>query len=332
MKRLIIISMLVFALGGGYVRCEDVYSLILTGRLEQARDSLSRVATASSRDGNLLYYQSLLEPEADQAAHLMEAALQASVLVRYEEEIYYRLAQYYVLKKNYQRLSRLLADYHSRWEKGKYRDEMQRLSVLLEELGANFEAALQQCDRYLVSHTEGDDEQWGNIDKARILNAHKKGIGASKMLRRLSHAESGPGIPQALYLLGTEAAKQKRVDDAVFFYSLLREGYPSAVGLDDLVEKLGGISAGAAPDNAAEKLTGTFYSVKVGVFSDAANARRQADKFRNYDQKVEIKPKNISGKKYHVVYVGRFEDYSHAARFRIQLEAAHSEVFQVVAR
>ena len=62
------------------------------------------------------------------------------------------------------------------------------------------------------------------------------------------------------------------------------------------------------------------------------NARRQADLFKGYDKKVEIKTRKISGKKYRVVYVGRFQDYQEAVRFKLQLEATHREAFQVVAR
>ena len=170
------------------------------------------------------------------------------------------------------------------------------------------------------------------IDKARILGAHGKRIGANETLRQLSRAKKGVGVSQALYLLGMDAIARDRADDAIFFYNILREGYPAAVGLDELMTGLGDMSARASSDNQAEKLTGTFYSVKVGVFSESGNARRQADLFKGYDKKVEIKTRKISGKKYRVVYVGRFQGYQEAVRFKLQLEATHREAFQVVAR
>jgi cell division protein FtsN len=85
-------------------------------------------------------------------------------------------------------------------------------------------------------------------------------------------------------------------------------------------------------DDTAEKLTGTFYSVQVGVFSQKGNAKRQAKIFAAYDQKVDIETKTISGKKYRVVYVGRFATFDEANRFKKMLEANHHEVFRVVAR
>lgn len=331
MKSLIVIliTALLFA---GPAYSDDIYVLIHKGKLSQARDLISKASTASIRDGNMLYFQSLLEPDADNAASLMKAALGAAVITRYTEEIYYRLAQYYLIEKNYTRLAEILAEYKSRWPDGKRQGEIMRMLLFLDEKDRKFETALHQCDDYLVRFSEGASAQWGRIDKARILDAYGKKIGATRLLRRLSREKSGIGIPQALYMLGTGAAANKRVDDAVFFYNLFREGYPSAVGLDDLVVQLGSMSGSVTNDIAAEKLTGTFYSVKVGVFSNSGNAKRQADKFRGYDQKVQIKSKDISGQKYHVVYVGHFQDYQQAARLKIQLEAAHNDLFQVVTR
>ena len=152
------------------------------------------------------------------------------------------------------------------------------------------------------------------------------------ILRSLSREKSGEAVPLALYLLGVDAIERKRPDDAVFFYNLLREAYPSAVGLDDLVEQLGGLSDQVSTDGRAEAITGTYYSIQVGVFSSRGNARRQADKFKAYDHKIDIKPKTISGKKYRVVYVGRFDSYEAARQFKSQLETTHGEAYQVVAR
>ncbi len=310
----------------------DIYNLITQGKLDEARQELSALATASSRDGNVLFYQSLLEPDGEQAARLMEASLSASVSVRFQEEIYYRLAQYSLLAKNWSRLSELLIDYRSRWETGKYEGEMLRLSILLDESQKDFESALTQCDRYLVRNPSKTDQQWGHVDKARIFGASGKGIGSLETLRKISRAKSGDCIPQALYVLGMNAAQRKRTDDAVFFYSLLREGYPDAVGLDEIVERLGNMSSSAPSDDTAEKLTGTYYSVKVGVFLEKSNANRQADVFRRHGKKTEVKKKTISGKAYHVVYVGRFQAFAEASRFKTQLEAEHGEPFQVVTR
>jgi hypothetical protein len=236
------------------------------------------------------------------------------------------------MRKDYRKLSETVADYRSRWETGRYRGEMQRLSVLTDGLSKEYESALRQCDRYLMDNSSGDKQHWGLVDKARILSAHGMEIGAGETLRQLSRSKKGVGVPQSLYLLGMQAIARNKVDDAIFFYNMLREAYPAAVGLDQLQVGLGGMKPRASSNNKAEALTGTYYSVKVGVFSESANARKQADKFKESGQKVDIERRRISGRDYQVVLVGRFDDYDEATRFKLRLEAAHHETYQVVAR
>ena len=332
MRRLLVTSLTLILSLAAAAQTETIYTLIQKGRLTEARDSLSLRASAATRDGNTLFYQSLLEADAEQAVRLMEAALKATLQSRHREEIMYRLAQYHLLRGNYGELSQLVADYQARWEPGRYSAAMRRLSVLVDDLQQSHESALRQCDRFLMRYTDRDFQQWGLIDKARILAGHGKRIGADETLRKLSRARKGVGVSPALYLLCREAIARNRADDAIFYYNILREGYPSAVGIDHLMTGLGDMSSRTSPDNRAEKLTGTFYSIKVGVFSEPGNARRQADKFRGYDKRVEIKTRDISGRKYRVVYVGHFDDYEAALQFRLRLEGTHQEAYQVVAR
>lgn len=310
----------------------DVYELIAEGRIREAADSLARYTTASTRDGNILFLQALIEPNAVKSAQLMEAALKADLKLDYREEALFRLGQFYLVNGQFLDMARVVNEYRTRWESGRYDLQMRRLSILADEKSRQYDRALDQIDKYLVRNPDGDANQWGEIDKARVMMLSNKRIGAVKMLRSLSRKSSGPGVSQALYLLATDALANKQYDDAVFFYNLLREAYPSSVGLDALVERLGDISAPVVNDNTAEKLTGTYYSVKVGVFSDKDNARRQKDIFKSYGKPIDIQSKGISGKTYHVVYVGQFSSYTDAVLFKETLEANHSEVYQVVAR
>lgn len=332
MKKVIVLLSLLALVTARDVLADNIYSLIRQGRLREAADSLSGVSTASTRDGNKLFFLSLLEQDAAQSARLMEAALQTSVSAIYRQEIYYRLAQYQFIKGDYNRLGQLVGEYLSFWEAGKYRQEMMRLSILLDEKTGAYDSAVRQSDRYLLEYNTGLASQWGLIDKSRVMTRFDKTVGAHNLLRKLAREKSGPGVTQALYMLADKAIKEKHTDDAVFYYNLLREAYPRAVGLDALLNKMGALASTYDNDSRAEKITGTFYSVQVGVFSVKKNANRQAEMFKRYDQKVDIKDKIISSVRYHVVYVGRFADYESARKFKEVLQANHGEVYQVVAR
>jgi len=134
MRRLLVTSLTLILSLAAAAQTETIYTLIQKGRLTEARDSLSQRASAATRDGNTLFYQSLLEADAEQAVRLMEAALKATLQSRHREEIMYRLAQYHLLRGNYGELSQLVADYQARWEPGRYSAAMRRLSVLVDDL------------------------------------------------------------------------------------------------------------------------------------------------------------------------------------------------------
>ena len=260
------------------VYAENVYSLIKKGQLNEAKDSLSQRSSALNRNGDDLYYLSMLEESADKSAQLMEASLRASVSASFRQEIYFRLAQYYFIKNDLRLLKKTVDGYLSKWENGKYRSDMFRLRVYFEENKKNFNSAIREIDRYLMEYTKNDNYQYGLIDKARIMYRYKKYVGANKLLRNLSREKSGPGVSQALYALATDAIKNKKTDDAVFFYNIHRDGFPHSVGLDATIDKLSGMSTTGDKDNKAEEYTGTYYSVQVGVFSSKSNANKFSNK------------------------------------------------------
>lgn len=326
---------------------ESIYGLITRGDLERAEDSLASLSSTELRDGNMLFYASLIETDAEKSADLMQAALRSSVSPIHREEIYNLLAEYYYLKGDYDRLRGVLLDYLTVWESGRHRRYMMRLATLVDELTGAHNAARRQAERYLMHYPEGDEAQWGLIDKARIMAESGEDVAADDILRKLSHNAEGPGVPMALTLLAQQAIADGHGEDALFYYNLLRDGYPAAVGLDALTEQLSGLPAGrrtsspASPveppdatseDSGTEPTGGPVYSVRVGVFSVPENARRQADRFAESGRAVDIVNRTISGNDYRVVLVGQFADYQSAAAFKHQLEQEHNEVYLVVTR
>lgn len=324
LKTLLVITLL-FATSAS----ANIYSLIKEGKLAEATDSLTPYLSAATRNGDILFFQSLLEPSAKKSADLMEASLKASVSLTYRQEIYNLLAQYYLFTGNYNKLTNMISEYRSIWPQGKYAGDMARFSMLIDEHNRSFTAAYQQAERIVNSN---DQDHWSKIDQVRILLLQNQKTKAAEILRKMSKESDSVGEAIALYLLAGRAIERERPDDAIFFYNMLREAYPSAVGLDALINKMSLLTPSSDADNRAEKLTGTYYSVQVGVFSSKDNAERMADKFKKYDKKIDIKDKNVSDKKYQVVYVGRFTTLEEAYTFKNQLEQAFSEVFQVVAR
>jgi len=332
MKLFVKVTLYLFVLTSATISATSIEKLMDEGKIDEVRDSLSARSTAAQRDGNTLYWQALIESDAHQSARLLRAALNAAVDFEHQEDIYYRLAQYYFLVGDKGALTKLIIDYRAKWENGRHKAEISRYAIAVDESQGHLETALRQVDKYLINNSVGDAYQWGMVDKARVMIDNNKRIGAVQMLRELSRGKYGPGVPQALYLLAQDAIEHKRTDDAVFYYSLLKESYPIAVGVESLVNQISTMSTKIDNDNTAEKLTGTYYSVQVGVFAESGNAKRQANSFKKYGKKVDIGKKKIGDTTYHVVYVGRFESYPEALTFKDKLEAEHGETFRVVAR
>ncbi len=319
-------------ISAGDVNSGDIYSMIKNGDIDAARDSLSKLSTAAQRNGNYLFYLSLVERHAQKSVELMEAAQKAGVSAIYREEIEYRLAQFMILSGNTRKASKITTNYLTQHEGGKRRPQFMRYSALIDEQEKRYEAAIRQIDRFLLQYDSDNLQTLGQIDKARIMMSHRKTIAARVLLRKLSSKKSGEGVAPALYYLTLDATNRKRTDDAVFFYNLLKEGYPASIGLDALLDNMSGLSSYSQREKIADQRTGTYYSVQLGVFADRKNAERFSKKFKKYGHKVEIKSKYISGRTYRVVFVGRFNSYEAAAIFEQKLEAEHKEVFQVIAR
>jgi len=155
MKRTLVVILALLAVGPTCpLQAADIYDLISAGRIREAADSLARYTTASTRDGNILFLQALIEPDAFKSVQLMEAALKADLKLEYREEAHFRLAQYYFIREDYREMARVVNEYRTRWESGRYDRQMRRLSIVADEKARQLDRALDQTDKYLVRNPE----------------------------------------------------------------------------------------------------------------------------------------------------------------------------------
>ena len=172
-----------------------------------------------------------------------------------------------------------------------------------------------------------------NAREEETLSISKSALSIAKDANRIASEDLAVARDNAKSARkSADAAERKRTDDAVFYFNLLREAFPSAIGQDALLDKMSGLGGSSQKEKSADQRTGTFYSVQVGVFADIKNARELAKQFEKYGHKVEIGSKNISDRKYHVVFIGRFDSYETAANFEKTIESERDDVYQVVAR
>jgi tetratricopeptide (TPR) repeat protein len=329
LRAILSILLLVIFLPGAH--SSEILNLIKNGRLDQARAKMAERTTAARRDGNLLYFQALLEPNGETSYEFLEAAFKADISPEYLEDNVFLMIQYYRAENDYDKLATTTDAYLQYWENGRYRAPVLRLSALAAERRNMKEEAAGLRKKIMRENEENKYGQVGLLDEAVSLYNKKQYISAQRLCRSLRKKSYHDVVVPALYMLSYYSIEQKRIDDAILYYNILNERYPDAVGLNDLAGKLGSINR-TINDNQAEVLTGTIYSIQVGVFSIEKNARETASRFKKFGKQVDIRDKIISGKKYYVVYVGRFTSSDKALSFKNQLEQSENEAFHVVAR
>lgn len=309
----------------------EIIDLIKRGETDEARRKIAELSTAVRRDGTLLYYQALLEPDGQKSLQFLQAAFKAGISPRFLEEDIYLMVQYYLAEGNFEKVASTSEAYLQQWEAGQYRSEVLRLAALAFQKINQPEKSQKYLKRLIRENPDAQPGFAGQLDEAVGLYRNENYIKAQNICRKLRNVKYDGVVSPALYMLSLYSIEQKRIDDAILYYNLLKEGYPYAIGLDDLVDRFSRFEK-RADDQRAERMTGTVYSVQVGVFSVKDNAKKLAGRLKQYGEPTEISDRVISGKKYYVVYVGRFLSSEEAMVFKARLELSENEAFQVVAR
>jgi len=332
MKRIIIVVWFGFPAICGSATAQDIYLLIQSGKIDDAREAMQARSGQIQSDGNLLFCAALLEPNADSATALLEAALAKGAEDRFAQESYYRLAQMSCLTERYEKAVQWTLEYAGHYPKGVFLPDVTRLQALAFEQTNRSAQALDIVDQYVKRKLDREVAQRGLLDKARLLANMGKPVGAAAILSRLTKEGDGEAVPPALYMLAATSLRTGKAEDAGRYYALLFEEFPLAVGLGSLEDQISSAPPTPARDDQAERVTATYYSVKLGVFSSADNARAQAGAFAGKGSPIDIVQKRIQGKTYHVVYVGKFREYDAAARLRTTLQQQTGEKYEVTAR
>ncbi len=310
---------------------EDILDKIEHGKIDEARDEIGQSSSAAIRNGNLLFYQALLEPNGETSQQFLDASMKAGLNPEYLERNVYLSAQQYLAEENYEKAIATARGYLQRWENGRYRPQILRLAWFAFDREKQRDNAT-RLNSNLMRENRG--ELYGylaEIDKAYTLYRDKDYVEAQNICRRMTNSDYPEAAATAMYLLSKYAIEQNRIDDAILYYNLLKERFDNAVGLADLIDRFANLD-NLTGDASAEKITGSSYSIQVGVFSEKDNAEDYAKHMKQYGEKVEIDDKRISGKKYYVVYVGKFLNTAEALSFKTRLEAAENEAFQIIAR
>lgn len=314
-----------------FCAASEIIDLINRGDIEEARRQIEQSSTASHRDGTILYARALLESDGQKSLQLLEAAEKSGISAEYIEDVAHLKILFNFANGDYGNVAAMAESYFRKWENGRYRPEILRMAAIAYEHEEKSERITRLRSQLAKENPDAEIGQTGKLDHANELYGAKKYDEALKIYQKLADSKHDAISAPAIFMTARCALKENHVDDAIFRYNLLKEAYPDAVGLDDLMDDLSHLEK-KSDDLKAEKITGTSYAIQAGVFSDKDNARNLVKRLKQYGEPVELGEKSISGKDYYVVYVGKFQSTEKAMAFKARLEVSEKEAFQVVAR
>jgi hypothetical protein len=309
----------------------DLIESIRIGELDAAKREAASFYAVNNQDGKALFAKALLEADGKASLEFLTAAVRTGLPSNLKQEILCRTVLYYLAGSNYTELAKTADIYLQEWPNGEYRPEMSRLAALSAQKNNEGQKAEKTRTVLIKENPDNCASLAARLDWAANLFNQKKYVEGRKIGRRVSESKCDEAVVPALYMLTINSLEQKNIDDAIFAYNLLKDGYSGAIGLEELEDRFSKVEK-SEEDQSAEKITGTIYSVQVGVFSKKDNALRAKENMTKHNQPVDVKEKIISGKTYFVVYVGRFQSSESAIRLKNALEISESESYQVVAR
>jgi len=120
-------------------------------------------------------------------------------------------------------------------------------------------------------------------------------------------------------------------DRVILYRGILAEKFPN-VSMHFIEPAAAFPPAPAATDTEAERLADIDYTVQLGAFSDADNARRLRVKYQTRGYTVHSFSRTVAGKKYWVVQVGSFASMDKARELQEKLQREDKANYRVVVR
>jgi len=156
----------------------------------------------------------------------------------------------------------------------------------------------------------------------------EQAVGAYRDLMRVNDS-----YIESQCLLGLiRAYKRLGESDRVILYrGILAEKYPN-VSLQFIDPAASSAPAPAATDNEAELLADIEYTVQLGAFSNADNAKQLRVKYQKRGYTVHSFSRTVAGKKYWVVQVGSFALLEQARELQEKLQREDKANYRVVVR
>lgn len=309
-------------------RVDQIYLSFQYGDVERAKQLFDQLPPTTTRDGNRIFLSALFEPDGKEVRNLLKAALQAGLDDKYRAEAAFRLVLLADAGGGNEETILQAKDFLGRWRADCHRGQI--LALLATHTTG------EERDRFLDLLTKDSAVYYSRYARIIMANdAFKKGHykTASSLCRQITKSSDNGLTPIALMMLSRIAIKNNDAEQALLNYNMLNEGFPHAIGGEDLVEALKQVSEkkqDVEPTVTTVTTPKTSYTIQIGVFSIKGNADKMAARIKAYGYSTVIKKQILSNKTYYVVRAGKFASLREAQTAKKKLEQGEREVFKVV--
>lgn len=327
----LIIIFLALVLYAFSARCQTLNQAIRyydQGDFKNAKEELRSYLESNPSDNEALYYAGKLEGDAEKSAEYFKKIWESPTNIK-KEEAGLELCHYYRAAGLNDSVLALSTRFKKLFPKSPLLPQILWLENKSLSATGRMEQALKGFRNIVELYPSSTWAAWAQLGIAEIYfsqGSFNKSIKEyTKVIDKYAGTEAFPlalaGMSRAF-----DAAGDK--DKAVLYMNLYKERFPGGI---DTESQLQAEEIPRRKDpGTAEKLTGTKYSVQIGVFANQENADKVMQKLKSRGYNPEQSYKTIQNKKYFVIQVGFFDSLSEAQKLREKLEREEGEVYRIV--
>lgn len=325
----IIFLALVFFYSPAYCQAlNDAIRYYDQGDFKDAQEELKAYLESNPSDYEALYYAGKLESSPEKSAEYFKKVWESSSRTK-KEEAGLELCLYYQTAGLDDSVLSLSSKFKKIFPKSPFLPQMLWLESKSILATGRMEQALKGFRNIVELYPPSSWAAWAQLGIAEIYfsqGSFDKSIKEyTKVIDKYAGTEAFPlalaGMSRAF-----EASGEK--DKAVLYMNLYKERFPGGIEVESQIQTQ---EVNPRKDSGtAEKLTGTKYSVQIGVFASQENADKVMKRLKSRGYSPEQSFKTIQNKKYYVIQVGVFNSLSEAQKLREKLEREEGEVYRIV--
>jgi len=325
----IIFPALIFFCSSAYCQAlNDAIRYYDQGDFKDAQEELKAYLESNPSDYEALYYAGKLESNPEKSAEYFKKVWESSSRIK-KEEAGLELCLYYRTTGLNDSVLALSSKFKKIFPKSLFLPQILWLESKSLSATGRVEQALKGFSNIVELYPSSSWAAWAQLGIAEICFSRGSFNQSIKEYTKVIDKYAGTeAFPLALAGMSRAFEASGEKDKAVLYMNLYKERFPGGIEVESQIQTE---EVNPRKDSGtAEKLTGTKYSVQIGVFASQENADKVMQKLKSRGYSPEQSNKTIQNKKYFVIQVGVFNSLSVAQKLREKLEREEGEVYRIV--